>query len=107
MLAGYLMQKERATVSWDARKGLERQAEHARTPQQGTVALTAWKPCLLPGRARAGTSRRQCTFSQALAVTTLSVQGLLPGYWSRNPEGCLQSGSLVLECVPCLRGGDC
>ena len=45
--------------------------------------------------------------SLALAVTTLSGQGLLPGYWSRNPEGCLQSGSAVLECVPCLKGGDC
>ena len=27
--------------------------------------------------------------SLALAVTTLLGQGLLPGYWSRNPEGCL------------------
>lgn len=58
-------------------------------------------------RTCAGWEAMYLLLSLALAVTTLSVQGLLPGYWSRNPEGCLESGSVVLEYVPCLRGGDC
>lgn len=41
------------------------------------------------------------------AVTDLVGMGSSPDCWTRSPERWVLSGIVALECVPCLKGGDC